>query len=75
MKTSINGALKVDILENAPVIIAFHDVQQNVVWANRAYREPAKAELTPENQDNWLESKGSWLARAIPITDGGGQIR
>ncbi len=111
MNTLINDALKSDILENAPVIIAFHNDQQNIVWANRAYREaakgsleepekdkcyaawgldkrcrncpvtealntgePAEAELTPENQDHWPRSQGSWLARAVPVKNDAGQI-
>ena len=41
MQTSITDAVKVDILEEAPAIIALHDRQQNIVWANRAYREAA----------------------------------
>lgn len=39
MPTHVNDAFKADILENAPVIIAFHDTQQNIVWANKAYQE------------------------------------
>ncbi len=111
MNISINDALKAEILENAPAHIAFHDTGQNIVWANRAYREttgwalekpdrvkcwvawglkescrncpvtralqtgePAEAELTPENQENWLETQGSWLAKAEPIKAADGRI-
>jgi PAS domain S-box-containing protein len=32
-------SLKPDILENAPVIIAVHDLDHNILWANKAYRD------------------------------------
>jgi PAS domain S-box-containing protein len=31
--------LKPDILENVPVIIAVHDLDHNILWANKAYRD------------------------------------
>ncbi|MFP4035118.1 MAG: PAS domain S-box protein [Desulfovermiculus sp.] len=31
--------IQAQVLENAPVIIAFHDIRQNILWANKAYRE------------------------------------
>jgi len=33
-----------------------------------------EAELTPENQDHWTESQGSWLSKAIPLRDLEGNI-
>jgi len=39
MTIAITEAMKAEILENAPAIIAFHDTEQRIVWANRAYRE------------------------------------
>jgi len=94
------------LVESAPVIIAFHDTEHRILWANAAYRaatrrtleeiegkkcysvwnltktcrgcpvttametgKPAEFELTPENQDHWPETQGSWLSRAAPIRD------
>jgi|GEM_PF-5115799 len=31
-----------------------------------------EAELTPQTQDHWPESRGYWLSRAAPVTDGAG---
>ncbi len=39
MYHALNDSLKADILDNVPAIIAFHDLEQNIVWANKAYRE------------------------------------
>jgi PAS domain S-box-containing protein len=98
--------MKAEILENAPVIIAVHDVEHRMLWANAAYREAtglslkevegkkcysvwgltgicsncpvttaietgerAEVELTPQNQDHWPETQGSWLSKAAPIRD------
>jgi light-regulated signal transduction histidine kinase (bacteriophytochrome) len=99
------------LVESAPVIIAFHDTEHRILWANAAYRaathrtlreiegkkcysvwnldttcrgcpvmtametgEPAEAELTPENQDHWPDSQGSWSSKAAPIRDDSGVI-
>jgi PAS domain S-box-containing protein len=111
MKGMISEVIKANILEKSPVIIALHDTEHNILWANKAYREaagltekeligkkcwvawgldrrchncpvvsaietglPAEAELTPENQDNWPESQGSWLVKAAPLRDEKGAI-
>ena len=39
MNGVINELMKAKILEDAPVIIALHDTKQNILWANKAYRE------------------------------------
>lgn len=99
------------LVESAPVIIAFHDTEHRILWANAAYRaatrrtlqeiegkkcysvwnlattcrgcpvttametgDPAEAELTPENQDHWPDSQGSWSSKAAPIRDDSGVI-
>lgn len=36
--------------------------------------EPAEAELTPQNQDHWPDSQGSWSSKAAPIRDESGTI-
>ena len=70
MKTSINDALKADILENAPVIIAFHDDQQNIVWANRAYREAAKGRLEEVDKSKCYTAWGlEKPCRNCPVTE------
>jgi PAS domain S-box-containing protein len=33
------NSLQAELLRNAPVIAAFHDLHNNIVWANRAYEE------------------------------------
>lgn len=37
MKNQIPNTLKVAILENIPITIAFHDLDYNIRWANNAY--------------------------------------
>lgn len=111
MNGMVHDAMKAKILENAAAIIAVHDTEQNILWANKAYREavgltdkeiigkrcwfargldrrchncpvvsaietglPAEAEMTPENQDNWPESQGDWLVKAVPLRDEKGAI-
>ena len=39
MKSPIHNDLKTDMLDNAPVIIAFLDMDHNIVWANKAYQK------------------------------------
>lgn len=107
----INNEVKAEILEYAPVLIAFHDVRHHIIWANKAYRKatnscleelsakkcyyswglehpcsgcpviealetgkPAEAELTPESQENWPVTQGSWLSKAVPILGADGRI-
>ena len=36
---NISNELMFEICENAPPIIAYHDTQQRIVWANKAYRQ------------------------------------
>ena len=106
MNGMIDEVMKTNILENAPAIIAVHDIERNILWDNKAYREatglteeeligkrcwvawgldrlcqncpvasaietglPAEAELSPENQDHWPESRGNWLLTAAPLRD------
>jgi len=103
--------LKAKLLDLAPVIIAVHDVNYNIVWANKTYQKatgltlkeiegkkcysawklskpcfgcpvlasiqtgkPQEAELTPQNQDHWPATQGSWLSKAAPIRDESGSI-
>jgi PAS domain S-box-containing protein len=111
MKSPIHNDLKTDMLDNAPVIIAFLDMDHNIVWANKAYQkttglslqemegkkcylswglaepcsncpvmkaintgEPSEAELTPQNQEQWSDTQGLWLIRAMPIRNEDGDI-
>ncbi|MFO7876413.1 MAG: PAS domain S-box protein [Desulfovermiculus sp.] len=37
--------IQAQVLENVPVIIAFHDTQQNILWANKAYRDATGASI------------------------------
>jgi len=37
LKKLDNEEFKSDILENAPVIIAYHDLDHSIIWANKAY--------------------------------------
>ncbi len=39
------SAFKAELLQKAPVIAAFHDKDQNIVWANQAYEEATGALL------------------------------
>jgi PAS domain S-box-containing protein len=39
MTRPLPDALKAEILDNVPVIIAFHDQDQQVVWGNKAYQQ------------------------------------
>jgi len=38
-KSAQENALQSELLKKSPVIIAFHDRNQNIVWANQAYEE------------------------------------
>lgn len=38
-ENTITEQIRKEVLENAPVIMAFHDTQNYIIWANRAYRE------------------------------------
>lgn len=111
LQVPIHSGLKAEVLDAAPIIIALHDTDHNIVWANKAYLkatglslqeiegkkcysawrlnnpccgcpvtlsiedgEPHEAELTPQNQDQWPISQGSWLSRAAPLKDAEGRI-
>ena len=111
LQKPIQNTIKETILDNAPVIIAFHDKDHNIIWANEACQkatglslqelegkkcyiawglkrlcnncpvtkaietgEPHEAELTPQNQEHWPDTQGSWLAKAAPIKDGEGNV-
>ena len=111
LQAPIHSDLKVDALDAAPMIIAVHDTDHNIVWANKAYLkatgfslqeiegkkcysswrldnpcrgcpvtltiqdgEPHEAELTPQNQDRWPISQGSWLSKSAPLKDAKGRI-
>jgi len=69
MQKSTLDSLKAEILENVPALIAFHDVQQKIIWANKAYREATGFSLED------LEGKECYLAwglkkpcRSCPVT-------
>ncbi len=105
------------ILENANEIIAFHDKDRRLIWANKAYLQgvvsvtdlspgiesikgrrcfeawgltqvcnecpvslaiesgrPQQGELTPENQEHWPPTQGSWMIRAAPVKDDSGDV-
>lgn len=107
----IKDLIKDNLLDNVPVIIAVHDLELNMVWANKAYQtatglslqeiegkkcysvwslsnpcqncpvlkviqtgKQAEAELTPENQNDWPYSQGSWLSKAAPLKDETGKV-
>jgi PAS domain S-box-containing protein len=111
MRNPIDDTLKAEILDNVPAIIAFHDLEHNILWANAAYQkatrlslkkiegrkcysiwglskpcrrcpvtaaietgESAEAELTPQNQDHWPDSQGSWLSKSSPLKDENGKV-
>ena len=38
-KSEAENRYKAELLQNAPVLAAFHDLENNIVWANRAYEE------------------------------------
>jgi len=107
----LNNSFKANMLDLAPVIIAVHDTEKNIVWANKAYQKAAgksleemegkkcyavwnlskscnncpvltaietgeeqEAELTPENQDHWPATQGSWLSKATPLRGADGTV-
>jgi PAS domain S-box-containing protein len=111
LQSALNNSFKANVLDLAPVIIAVHDTDQQIVWANKAYQkatgksleeikggkcyaiwqlsrpcngcpvltaietgEEQEAELTPENQDHWPATQGSWLSKATPLRDAEGNI-
>ena len=111
LQPPFNNTFKAEVLDLVPVIIALHDRDYNIVWANKAYQKATgltlkeiegkkcfsvwkltkpcrgcpvltaietgkqqEAELTPENQDHWPATQGSWLSKAVPIRDAEGNI-
>jgi len=38
LENLISNTFKANLLENAPAIIAFHDLEHNILWANKAYQ-------------------------------------
>ncbi len=105
------------ILDNANEIIAYHDLERRLIWANQTYLEgiraiagsavtlddmvgrkcheawglsqacsacpvslaiktgePQAGELTPQNQEHWPSTQGSWIIRAAPVKDADGAI-
>ena len=111
LQSPLHNAFMADVLDLAPVIIAVHDTDFNIVWGNKAYQKATgltlkeiegkkcfsvwglaklcrscpvltaietgkqqEAELTPQNQDHWPASQGSWLSKAVPIRDKEGNI-
>ncbi len=44
-KSTQENAFKSELLQKAPVIAAFHDRDQNIVWANQAYEEATGVSL------------------------------
>lgn len=110
LQVPLNSDLKADVLDAVPALIAIHDTDHNIVWANKAYLkstglalqeiagkkcysswrldtpcrgcpvtlaiedgEPHEAELTPQNQDNWPVSQGSWRSLSVPLKDAEGR--
>jgi PAS domain S-box-containing protein len=109
--THKDNTLKAKMLDQAPIIIAQHDLDHRIVWANKVYLdstgtslEEAKGKkcwelwklgkpcnncpvlktletgksheylLSPENQEHWPDTQGSWLARSTPIRDKNGKV-
>jgi PAS domain S-box-containing protein len=105
------------ILDNANEIIAFHNTERRLVWANNTYLRsisgatgtlpalesikgrkcyevwgleqdcrdcpvtraiktgvPQQGELTPENQEHWPHTQGSWAINAAPVRNAGGVV-
>jgi PAS domain S-box-containing protein len=110
-QSTLNNSFKANALDLAPVVIAVHDTDHHIIWANKAYQkatgksleeikgekcyviwnlsrpcpgcpvltaietgEEQQAELTPENQDHWPATQGSWLSKATPLRDADGTI-
>ena len=111
LRSRLLDALKLEVLENAPAVMACHDLDHTLIWSNKAFRkatglsrkkaegmkcyaawglsracrgcpvttamktgEPCEGEMTPENQDHWPETLGSWLTSASPIKDADGRV-
>jgi PAS domain S-box-containing protein len=105
------------ILDNANEIIAFHDTERRLVWANNTYLRgisgvsgtlpaledvkgkkcyeawglnlhcqdcpvalaiktglPQQGELTPDNQEHWPQTQGSWAINAAPVRNAEGLV-
>jgi PAS domain-containing protein len=56
MKKIITDTMKINVLENAPAIIAVHDTEHNIIWANKAYREATGLE------EEEIIGKKCWVA-------------
>jgi PAS domain S-box-containing protein len=65
----MNEKVMADVLENAPVIIAFHDPEHHIVWANAAYREATGLSLDEIEGRNCFSIWGlSAPCRNCPVT-------
>ena len=70
MKTEnqVDDAVKAEILENAPVLVAFHDVRHHIVWANKAYRQATGASLEQLRASKCYRAWGlSQSCRSCPV--------
>src|SRR6056297_2161439 len=68
-KNLINEAVKTQILENAPVLVAFHDVRHHILWANKAYRQATQASLQQLRTRKCYSNLGlSRPCRNCPVT-------
>jgi PAS domain S-box-containing protein/putative nucleotidyltransferase with HDIG domain len=56
MKKILTDAMKINVLENAPAIIAVYDTEHNIIWANKAYREATGLE------EEEIIGKKCWIA-------------
>jgi len=45
MRNPIDDTFKAQILDNVPGIIAFHDLEHNIRWANKAYQKATRLSL------------------------------
>lgn len=45
MKKPVESSIKENILDNTPVVIALHDKDHNIIWANKAYQQASGLSL------------------------------
>lgn len=63
-----NDTIKAEILEHTPAIIVFLDAKQNIVWANKAYRQATGLTLEEiKRKKNWFAAGFNKISRNYSV--------
>jgi two-component system cell cycle sensor histidine kinase/response regulator CckA len=69
LKSRLLDALKLEVLENAPAIIACHDLEHNIIWSNKAFRDATGLSRKKAEGKKCYAAWGlSKVCRGCPVT-------